>query len=138
MNSTAKVLPAILVVEDEPLIRMEAVDMIEDAGFRVYDAANADAALVLMELHEDIGILFTDIDMPGSMDGMELATHVRNVWPPVAIVIASGKVDFADMQVPEGSTFFPKPYPTEKIAPILEHIVDRLKISSPPLNKPHD
>ena len=129
MNFTAKVLPAILVVEDEPLIRMEAVDMIEDAGFKVYDAANADAAIILMELHDEIGILFTDIDMPGSMDGLKLAAYIRDRWPPVAIIIASGKVDFTNMQIPEGSTFFPKPYPTEQIAAVLENIVESLRIS---------
>lgn len=125
---TAKVLPALLVVEDEHLIRMEAVDMIEDAGFKVYDAANADAAIILREMHDDIGILFADIDMPGSMDGMKLASYVRDRWPPVAIVIASGKVDFTDMQIPEGSTFFPKPYPTEKIATILGDIANQLHV----------
>ncbi|MCF7701861.1 response regulator [Loktanella sp. M215] len=129
MNITAHVPPAVLVVEDEPLIRMEAVDMIEDAGFKVYDASNADAAIILMELHDDIGILFTDIDMPGSMDGMKLAAYVRDRWPPVAIIIASGKVDLKDMHVPEGSKFFPKPYPTEHIAQILGDIAKQLQLA---------
>lgn len=126
MTREAKTLPAILVVEDEPLIRMEAVDMIEDAGFKVYEAADADAAIKLMEEHDDIGILFTDIDMPGSMDGMKLAAYVRDRWPPVAIVIASGKVDFTAMQLPEGSTFFPKPYPTDKVSKTLGDIAKKL------------
>ena len=65
--------PAVLIVEDEPLIRMEAVDMITDAGFKTYEAASADKAIAMMELHDDIGILFTDIDMPGTMDGLKLA-----------------------------------------------------------------
>lgn len=126
MTRDAKTLPAVLVVEDEPLIRMEAVDMIEDAGFKVYAAADADAAIRLMEEHDDIGILFTDIDMPGSMDGMKLAAYVRDRWPPVAIVIASGNVDFTAMQLPEGSTFFPKPYPTDRVAKSLGDIARRL------------
>lgn len=59
-------LPAVLIVDDDALIRMDAVDMIKDAGFRTYEAASADAAIVLLERHHDIGIMFTDIDMPGS------------------------------------------------------------------------
>ena len=122
MTGEIKKRPAVLVVEDEPLIRMEAVDMIADAGFRVYDAASADAAIALMELHDDIGILFTDIDMPGSMDGIKLAAYVRDRWPPVAIVIASGIVDYENMELPEGSTFFPKPYLTDQITKALTTI----------------
>lgn len=116
-------LPAVLVVEDEPLIRMEAVDMIEDAGFQVYDVGSADAAVVLLERHDDIGILFTDINMPGSMDGLQLATCVSDRWPSVGIVIASGIIDYKDMQLPKGAAFFPKPYPTDKIAKALSDIV---------------
>ncbi|MBS1300953.1 response regulator [Loktanella sp. SALINAS62] len=126
MTLASKALPAILVVEDEPLIRMEAVDMIEDAGFKVYDAASADAAILMMEQYDDIGILFTDIDMPGSMDGIKLATYVRDRWPPVAIVIASGKIDYDRMLAPLDSTFFPKPYPTGQIVKTLKDIASRL------------
>lgn len=123
MIAQAKLFPAVLIVEDEPLIRMEAVDMIEDAGFRVYDAASADAAVVLLERHNDIGILFTDIDMPGSMDGFQLATFVNIRWPLIAIVIASGIVDYKNMELPEGASFFPKPYPTDRITKALSEIV---------------
>ena len=126
MINKSKNLPAVLVVEDEPLIRMEAVDMIEDAGFKVYEAGSSDVAIELMEKHDDIGILFTDIDMPGSMDGLKLATYVKDRWPPVAIIIASGKVDFTVMKVPKGSTFFPKPYPTDKIVKALGDIAQKL------------
>ena len=126
MTREAKTLPAVLVVEDEPLIRMEAVDMIEDAGFKVYQAANADAAIKLMEKYDDIGILFTDIDMPGSMDGIKLAEYVNDRWPPVAIVIASGKIDFNLLQLPEGSTVFPKPYPTDMVTKTLGEIVRKI------------
>jgi CheY-like chemotaxis protein len=126
MTREAKTLPAVLVVEDEPLIRMEAVDMIEHAGFKVYETANADAAITLMEKHADIGILFTDIDMPGSMDGIKLAEYVNDRWPLVSIVIASGKINFKLMQLPEGSTVFPKPYPTDKITKTLGDIARKI------------
>ena len=74
---------AVLIVEDEPLIRMGAVCQIEDAGFEVYEAASADAAIALLELHKEIRLIFTDVDMPGSMDGLKLAHYVRGRWPPV-------------------------------------------------------
>ncbi len=117
--------PVVLIVEDEPLIRMEAVDMIEEVGFRTFDVGSADPAILLMEAHDDIGILFTDIDMPGSMDGLKLAAYVRERWPTVSIVIASGAVDVETLDLPEGVYFFPKPYPTDQIARALEKVSDR-------------
>lgn len=101
---------AVLVVEDEPLIRMDIVDQLTDEGYAVFEAGNADDAIALLESHSEIRILFTDIDMPGSMDGMKLAAAVRDRWPPVKIVVTSGHrlVDIADL--PDGSVFFTKPY----------------------------
>ncbi len=122
MTAEKSRLPSVLVVEDEPLIRMDAVDMIEDAGFKVYEAASADAAIALLEQHSDIGIIFTDIDMPGSMDGLKLAAYVRDRWPPVAIVIASGIVEVGKDTMPEGSIFFAKPYATSHITKALQDI----------------
>src|ERR1700678_3415810 len=80
---------AVLIVEDEPLIRMSAVYLIESAGFEVYQAGSADAAIALLELHEKICLIFTDVDMPGSMDGLKLAHYVRGRWPPVKIIVTS-------------------------------------------------
>ncbi|MFX0541512.1 response regulator [Roseovarius sp. S4756] len=125
MTRDSTSLPAVLVVEDEPLIRMEAIDMIEDAGFRTYGAKSADAALLALEREEDIGILFTDVDMPGSMDGLELADHVRKHWPEIDIIIASGIVDVDRTELPDGAAFFPKPYPTSKIIEALSDIARR-------------
>jgi CheY-like chemotaxis protein len=101
---------AVLIVEDEPLVRMNAVAMIEDAGFRTYEAANADEAIVLLEKHADIRILFTDIDMPGSMDGLKLAHYVRERWPPVKIIVTSGHVQVGQQDMPRDAMFFAKPY----------------------------
>lgn len=114
--------PAILVVEDEPLIRMEAVDMFEDEGFRVYDAANADAALALMARHGDIGVLFTDVDMPGSMNGLDLAEYVATHWPAVRVIIASGVIGIDKARLPEDCAVYPKPYPTNRILADLAQI----------------
>lgn len=100
----------VLIVEDEALIRVDAVDMVEDEGFAVCDAPNAARALQLLETRDDIGILFTDIDMPGDIDGLDLARIVRKRWPHIAIIIVSGHTHLADADVPNGGVFFSKPY----------------------------
>jgi CheY-like chemotaxis protein len=101
---------AVLVVEDEPLIRIDVVGQLEDEGYRVFEAATADQAIGILEDEPSIRLLFTDIDMPGSMDGLKLAAAVRDRWPPVKIVVTSGhrSIDAAD--IPDGSVFFSKPY----------------------------
>ena len=101
---------AVLVVEDEPLIRIDVVGQLEDEGYRVFEAATADQAIGILEDEPSIRLLFTDIDMPGSMDGLKLAAAVRDRWPPVKIVVTSGhrSIDVADL--PDGSIFFSKPY----------------------------
>jgi CheY-like chemotaxis protein len=111
--------PVVLAVEDEPLILMMAVDMIADAGFEPIWAANADEAIVILESRDDIRIIFTDINMPGSMDGLKLAQAVRGRWPPIKIIITSG-LSVADQGlVPMGSTFIPKPYHSAQLADAL-------------------
>ncbi|KQR77388.1 hypothetical protein ASG25_03675 [Rhizobium sp. Leaf384] len=102
--------PVVLVVEDEPLLRMMAVDLIEEAGYAVMEASNADEAVHLLETRLDIRIVFTDIDMPGSMDGLKLAAAIRDRWPPIEIIITSGAVTNAVAQLPDRAVFFPKPY----------------------------
>ena len=101
---------AVLIVEDEPLVRMSAVAMIEEAGCQTYEAANADEAIALLEKHAEIRILFTDIDTPGSMDGLKLAHYVRGRWPPVKIIVTSGHVQVGRQDMPRDATFFAKPY----------------------------
>lgn len=115
--------PAVLVVEDEILIRMAIADAIAEAGFTVYEAANADQAIQLLELHDDIGVLFTDIDMPGSMDGLRLAAAVRDRWPPVKIVITSGHVTIKPDELPVEGRFFAKPYNSAKVVGALYDLV---------------
>jgi CheY-like chemotaxis protein len=90
----------VLVVEDELLIRMQAVSMIEEAGYDVVEASNADEAIAILEARTDIRIVFTDIEMPGSMDGLKLARYVRDRWPPIQLVVTSGRhhVDDADLR----------------------------------------
>lgn len=101
---------AVLVVEDESLVRLIAVDMLEDAGFPVLQAATADAAWAILERAEEVGVLFTDIDMPGSMDGLTLAARVRARWPHIRLVVTSGRVRPGTDALPDAGCFLPKPY----------------------------
>ena len=98
--------PVILIVEDEPLIRQAAVRTIEDAGFEIIEAANADEAIRILEGRRDIRVVFTDIHMPGSMDGLKLAHAVRNRWPPIRIIVTSGREFLTEQDLPEGGRFF--------------------------------
>ncbi len=117
---------AILVVEDEPLLLLDAIDMIEDAGFTAYGASNADEAIRLLEKHDTIRVLFTDIDMPGSMDGLKLAHAVRNRWPPMSIIVASGHVKVSPEELPRDGLFFAKPYPPASLIRTVEAMAQRI------------
>lgn len=99
-----------LVVEDEPFSRFHAVNLVEDAGFIAIEAANADEAIAILESRKDIRIVFTDIDMPGSMDGLKLARAVRERWPPIELILISGHFDIRQDEIPERGRFFSKPY----------------------------
>jgi two-component system, response regulator PdtaR len=100
----------VLIVEDEELIRMNTVDMIRDFGFEVIEAVDADQAVDLLESISGIEVVFTDIQMPGSMNGLLLAAVVRHRWPPVALLIASGRERPSAADMPPGARFIPKPY----------------------------
>lgn len=111
----------ILVVDDEPILRMMAVDLVESAGFEALEAANADEAMRILEYCNDIRLIFTDVDMPGSMHGLRLAAYVRGRWPPIDIIITSGHCEVQAGQLPERGRFFRKPYEhTEVIGVIRE------------------
>ncbi|MDW5317167.1 response regulator [Rhizobium sp. PL01] len=100
----------VIVVEDEPLVRLDIVISLENEGFIVLEASNADEAIDLLDTHSEIRLMFTDIDMPGSMDGLKLAQSVRDRWPPVKIIIASGHRQLSDELLPVEGRFFSKPY----------------------------
>ena len=117
--------PVVLIVEDDFLIRLHAAQIIEDAGFDVVEASNADQAIAFLEARSDITVLFTDIEMPGSMDGLKLAAAVKGRWPPIKIVATSGLVDVRWDDLPEGGRFLPKPYhPAQLTATLQELTVD--------------
>lgn len=100
----------VLVVEDEPLIRMNTADVCLDAGYEVLEAANADEALVLLQARSDIELIITDVDMPGSMDGLAMAHKVRDMMPSIALILASGKAFPHSSALPVGAMFFSKPF----------------------------
>ena len=122
METIAVKRPVVLVVEDDFLIRMGAVEMIETAGFVIIEAANADEALKILEARLDITVVFTDIQMPGSMDGLRLAAAIRGRWPPIRIVATSGIVDVRKVDLPEGGRFLPKPYSRAEIVGTLREL----------------
>ena len=102
--------PVVLVVEDHELIRLAALDFVGAAGFERIGAKSADEAIRILETRPDIRLVFTDVEMPGTMDGLKLAHYIRDRWPPVHLILVSGKVTLNDSQIPTNSTFFPKPY----------------------------
>lgn len=109
----------VLVVEDEPFIRMNAAGMIEDAGYEVIEAADADEAIKL-EARPDIRVVFSDIEMPaGSMDGLKLMHAVRERWPPVILILSSGRVSPTAEEMPSDTVFLPKPYREDDILAVL-------------------
>jgi DNA-binding NtrC family response regulator len=112
----------VLIVEDEPLILMGAVDIISDAGFNVAEASNADVAVSFLEAGCDIRVVFTDINMPGTMDGLELAALVRHRWPPVEIIVTSGRYRIPDSDLPVRGIFLPKPYDHDDVVATLRRM----------------
>jgi CheY-like chemotaxis protein len=100
----------VLIVEDDELIRMHAADMVRELGFGTLEAANADDAISLLEGCSDVTVVFTDIEMPGSMDGLHLVGVVRDRWPPIALLVTSGRRAPLDTALPRGARFVSKPY----------------------------
>ena len=123
MQANAGKRPVVLVVEDEILVRMDAIDAIEAAGFDVIDVSDADEAIAILERRNDIHLIFTDIQMPGSMDGLKLAHFVKNRWPPIKIIATSGYAKITEKDLPEGARFLPKPYAAAEIARTIEQLI---------------
>jgi CheY-like chemotaxis protein len=115
--------PNVLIVEDEMLLRMRAVDIVEDAGFCPIEAINADEAISILETRSDISLLFTDIQMPGSMDGLKLARVVHERWPAIKIILVSGQVVPSDDEKPLDSRFFGKPLSMQRMVTEMQSIV---------------
>ena len=116
-------IPHVLVVEDEMVLRMRAVDIVEDAGFKPIEAANAEQAIAILESRSDISLLLTDIQMPGTMDGLKLAHAVHDRWPAIKIILVSGQLRPADSDKPIDSRFFGKPLEIEEMIAELRRMV---------------
>lgn len=105
----------VLVVEDEPLQRMSLMDLVEEAGYDVAEASDADQALIVLESRPDIRIILADVDMPGSMDGLRLAATVRDRWPPIEIIVTSGRGIPQLSSIPARAMFLPKPLNEQRV-----------------------
>lgn len=117
--------PIVLVVEDEMVLRMRAVDIVEDAGFVPLEAVSADEAIKILESRDDISLLFTDIQMPGSMDGLKLAHAAHTRWPHIKIILVSGQIAVTDDDKPEDSRFFPKPLEVQQMVSELQEMIGK-------------
>lgn len=113
----------ILVVEDEPLLRLAALDLVEMAGFEAIPAADATEAVKILESRDDIRVVMTDVDMPRGVDGMRLAAIIRDRWPPIKVIIVSGHVEDPGDSIPAETVFFSKPYREEQIIETIQTMV---------------
>ena len=127
-SSTPDKAAIVLVVEDEPILRLLAVDIVEEAGFEAVEAADANEAVAILEARQDIRLVFTDIDMPGGMDGLKLAASIRDRWPPIEVIVTSGKPIPLGLVLPARVIFIPKPFDIEKLTGALQ----KLGTSLPP------
>jgi len=115
----------ILIVEHEGLIRLELRSRLVEWGHTVLEASDADDAIAVLDTHPEVEILVTDVKMPGSMDGIRLAHHVRGRWPPVAIIVSSGLGEAELGDLPKGSSLMPKPYGPDILAGVLAQFANR-------------
>jgi CheY-like chemotaxis protein len=123
----------VLVVEDTALIRMSAVHLVLEAGYEALEASDADEAIRILESRSDIDLVFTDVQMPGSMDGIKLSHYIRDRWPPVRLIVASGAAIVEESALPAGSRFFAKPYDDLTITETMALLLS----SGPPATPPN-
>ncbi|CAM5772091.1 response regulator [Labrys miyagiensis] len=117
--------PAVLLVEDEPLIRMVVRDFLTDQGIPVLEASCAEDALEVLNHRADVKVLFTDINMPGLLDGADLAQDVADRWPHLQLLLTTGKEMPPLYRIPVGCDFVPKPYDLEKLLARIEALLER-------------
>ena len=113
----------VLIVEDQYLLQLAAIELVESAGFIGIGASNADDAIKILEARQDIRIVLTDVEMPGTMDGVKLAHFIRKRWPPVHLIIVSGIAVLNESQIPYGTKFFSKPYHDETLVAELQRLM---------------
>jgi CheY-like chemotaxis protein len=118
VTSSIPVPATILIVEDEAFVRLLAAGMLADAGFRVIEAADSDEALEFLEADSNVQLLLTDINLPGTLDGLALARQVHHRWPRIGIIVVSGQALPRPHELPAGSHFHRKPY---DVAAVVRH-----------------
>lgn len=121
-NEASTPITTVLVVEDEALIRWDIADYLRDAGLTVLEAVDADEAIRILETSK-VQVVFTDISMPGTMDGLRLASYIRDRWPPIKLIVASGHAILSDDDLPANSRFFRKPYRGAQVAQAIGELV---------------
>jgi two-component system, response regulator PdtaR len=114
--------PVVLIVDNEFLSRMTAAEMISDRGFEIVEAENAELAIAVLEARRDVKVVFTDIRLSGSMDGLKLANHVNRRWPSIKIIATSGHPKVSD-DLPDGGVFLPKPYTADRVAAVIRECI---------------
>jgi two-component system, response regulator PdtaR len=119
--------PVVVIAEDEALLRMTAADILDEAGYETIQAADADAALAILKCRPDVSVLFTDIQMPGPLDGLELARLVHERWPEVLLLITSGNTFPPRGAIPDDGRFLRKPYRAAEIVGQIDELVRRDK-----------
>jgi CheY-like chemotaxis protein len=117
--------PVVLLVEDEPLVRLTQVDILREAGFWVLEAADADAAFEMLRLRQDVSVVLTDVDMPGSLDGFEFARLVAQGWPEVGVMVISGKTLPDEGDLPPSAVFIAKPVYPDILVQQLNNLMTR-------------
>lgn len=118
----SKTMPLLLAVEDDPILRIDFIYVAEAAGYDTIEASSADEALEILEMRDDIRVVFTDINMPGSLDGLGLAKRIQELWPQTIIVVCSGNAAPAAGLLPPGATFVPKPCSGPRVEGLLDSI----------------
>jgi CheY-like chemotaxis protein len=121
----------VLVVEDDPIIRMGALRLVVAAGFEALEASGADEAIRILEDRGDIRLVFTDVGMPGTMDGIKLSHYIRERWPPVKLIVASGKAILDESHLPLGTKLFHKPYHDSSIIEAMISMLSDANASNP-------
>ena len=116
--------PVVLVVEDEVLLRWTAVAIIEEAGFDVVEAGTGIEAISVLEKRDDIRTVFTDVEMPGSINGIQLAHLISTRWPPIGIIATSGHFRLREDDLPAGARFLHKPYAVEHLTGALKELME--------------
>ncbi|MFG6596239.1 response regulator [Sulfitobacter sp. 1A13368] len=127
----------VLVVEADPFLRLAAMGLVEDAGLSGYAAAHSAKACTVLTSNNDIGIMFTNIEMPGSLNGLELSKIVRRRWPHIAIIVASGASNVAANSLPTGTTFIAKPYLPETVIAFLKEAASSDRWDAAQLDPPN-